>query len=121
VAVFVPIAFMGGIVGKFFYPFGITVAVAVLVSLFVSFTLDPMLSRMARPPRGMHQARFVGPVLRALIVLWIVSMQSMESCLAGCCRRASGRIGTKVPKTKLSIGVPTIGIGARYAPWMPAI
>ena len=35
---------MGGIIGKFFYPFGITVVVAVLVSLFVSFTLDPMLS-----------------------------------------------------------------------------
>ena len=44
IAVFVPIAFMGGIVGRFFYEFGITVAFAVLVSLFVSFTLDPMLS-----------------------------------------------------------------------------
>ncbi|MEJ2110412.1 MAG: efflux RND transporter permease subunit [Acidobacteriota bacterium] len=43
-AVFVPIAFMKGIVGRFFYEFGITVAFAVLVSLFVSFTLDPMLS-----------------------------------------------------------------------------
>jgi hydrophobe/amphiphile efflux-1 (HAE1) family protein len=49
-AVFVPVAFMGGIVGKFFYPFGITVAVAVLVSLFVSFTLDPMLSSIWRDP-----------------------------------------------------------------------
>jgi hydrophobe/amphiphile efflux-1 (HAE1) family protein len=49
-AVFVPVAFMGGIVGKFFYPFGITVAVAVLVSLFVSFTLDPMLSSVWRDP-----------------------------------------------------------------------
>jgi hydrophobic/amphiphilic exporter-1 (mainly G- bacteria), HAE1 family len=44
IAVFVPIAFMKGIVGQFFYEFGITVAFAVLVSLFVSFTLDPMLS-----------------------------------------------------------------------------
>jgi hydrophobic/amphiphilic exporter-1 (mainly G- bacteria), HAE1 family len=44
IAVFVPIAFMKGIVGKFFYEFGITVAFAVLISLFVSFTLDPMLS-----------------------------------------------------------------------------
>src|SRR6185295_18539555 len=37
VAVFVPIAFMKGIVGQFFFQFGLTVAVAVLVSLFVSF------------------------------------------------------------------------------------
>ncbi|MDW8353761.1 MAG: efflux RND transporter permease subunit [Bryobacterales bacterium] len=44
VAVFVPVAFMGGIIGRFFYQFGITVACAVLVSLYVSFTLDPMLS-----------------------------------------------------------------------------
>ena len=44
IAVFVPVAFMKGIVGRFFYEFGITVAFAVLVSLFVSFTLDPMLS-----------------------------------------------------------------------------
>ncbi len=43
-AVFVPVAFMKGIVGRFFFAFGITVAFAVAVSLFVSFTLDPMLS-----------------------------------------------------------------------------
>ena len=44
VAVFLPVAFMGGIIGKFFFQFGVAVSVAVLVSLFVSFTLDPMLS-----------------------------------------------------------------------------
>ena len=44
VAVFVPVAFMKGIIGRFFFQFGITVAFAVLISLFVSFTLDPMLS-----------------------------------------------------------------------------
>jgi len=44
VVVFVPIAFMGGIVGQFFQQFGITVATATLFSLFVSFTLTPMLA-----------------------------------------------------------------------------
>ncbi len=44
VAVFVPVAFMKGIVGRFFFQFGITVTFAVIISLFVSFTLDPMLS-----------------------------------------------------------------------------
>jgi hydrophobic/amphiphilic exporter-1 (mainly G- bacteria), HAE1 family len=52
VAVFVPIAFMSGIVGKFFFQFGVTVTVAVLVSLFVSFTLDPMLSSVWHDPPG---------------------------------------------------------------------
>ncbi|TAL15549.1 RND transporter [bacterium] len=50
IAVFVPVAFMKGIVGRFFFSFGITVAFAVLVSLFVSFTLDPMLSSRWHDP-----------------------------------------------------------------------
>jgi hydrophobe/amphiphile efflux-1 (HAE1) family protein len=50
VAVFVPVAFMDGIIGRFFLQFGITVTVAVLVSLFVSFTLDPMLSSVWPDP-----------------------------------------------------------------------
>nr|WP_307726447.1 efflux RND transporter permease subunit [Trichlorobacter sp.] len=49
-AVFVPVAYMRGIVGRFFFPFGITVSFAVLVSLFVSFTLDPMLSSRWHDP-----------------------------------------------------------------------
>ncbi|MDP1833123.1 MAG: efflux RND transporter permease subunit [Geothrix sp.] len=56
-AVFVPVAFMGGIVGRFFFPFAITVAFAVAVSLFVSFTLDPMLSAVWPDPeheKGHH-------------------------------------------------------------------
>ena len=43
-AVFVPIGFMGGLGGQWFKPFALTVACAVLISLFVSFSLDPMLS-----------------------------------------------------------------------------
>jgi HAE1 family hydrophobic/amphiphilic exporter-1 len=49
-AVFIPVAFMGGIVGRFFFSFGIVVAFAVTVSLFVSFTLDPMLSAVWPDP-----------------------------------------------------------------------
>lgn len=41
--IFVPVAFMGGMVGRFFSSFGLTVAFAVMMSLFVSFTLTPML------------------------------------------------------------------------------
>ncbi|MGO4380612.1 efflux RND transporter permease subunit [Pseudoduganella sp. RAF19] len=50
VAVFVPVAFMKGLIGRFFLQFGVTVAVSVLVSLFVSFTLDPMLSSVWHDP-----------------------------------------------------------------------
>src|SRR4051812_13721630 len=50
VAVFFPVAFMGGMIGRIFMQFGVTVAFAVLVSLFVSFTLDPMLSSIWADP-----------------------------------------------------------------------
>ncbi|PVY55906.1 MULTISPECIES: efflux RND transporter permease subunit [unclassified Simplicispira] len=50
VAVFLPIGFMGGIIGKFFHEFGITIVAAVLISMFVSFTLDPMLSSIWEDP-----------------------------------------------------------------------
>ncbi|MEW5878989.1 MAG: efflux RND transporter permease subunit [Pseudomonadota bacterium] len=50
VAVFLPVGFMGGIIGRFFHQFGITVVAAVLISLLVSFTLDPMLSSVWYDP-----------------------------------------------------------------------
>ena len=52
VAVFLPVGFMGGIIGRFFHQFGLTVVSAVLISMFVSFTLDPMLSSIWRDPQA---------------------------------------------------------------------
>lgn len=54
VAVFIPVAFMKGIVGKFFFEFGITVTVAVLISLFVSLTFTPMLTSRFLSYRQKH-------------------------------------------------------------------
>ncbi|MBQ0937357.1 efflux RND transporter permease subunit [Ideonella paludis] len=56
VAVFVPVAFMGGGAGEWFRPFGLTVVASVLVSLLISFTLDPMLSAFWGDPPGHHHA-----------------------------------------------------------------
>jgi len=55
VAVFVPVAFMGGGAGEWFRPFAVTVVASVLVSLFISFTLDPMLSAYWGDPPGHSQ------------------------------------------------------------------
>ncbi|GIV07081.1 MAG: multidrug ABC transporter [Fimbriimonadales bacterium] len=58
VVVFLPIAFMGGVTGQFFRPFGLTVAFIVLVSLWVSFTLTPMLaSRLYRQGEAVEEPR----------------------------------------------------------------
>ena len=60
VAVFVPIAFMGGIAGQWFKPFALTMASSVLVSLFISFSLDPMLSaHWPDPHRPEHRKAWI--------------------------------------------------------------
>ena len=58
VAVFVPVAFMPGVSGEWFRPFALTVVASVMVSLFISFTLDPMLSAFwGDPPGAQHAPR----------------------------------------------------------------
>jgi len=67
-AVFVPVAFMRGIIGRFFYQFGMTVTCAVLISLFVSFTLTPMLSSrfLSMPERHGWIYRWIEAALNGL-------------------------------------------------------
>jgi HAE1 family hydrophobic/amphiphilic exporter-1 len=67
VAVFVPVAFMKGLIGRFFYEFGLTVAFAIMISLFVSFTLTPMASsRMLRHAKPGALSRAIGKLLDGL-------------------------------------------------------
>jgi HAE1 family hydrophobic/amphiphilic exporter-1 len=65
VCVFAPVAFMQGVAGQWFKPFALTIACAVLVSLFVSFSLDPMLSAYWPDPQlEAHERK--NPIARAL-------------------------------------------------------
>jgi HAE1 family hydrophobic/amphiphilic exporter-1 len=58
-AVFIPVLFMGGILGRLFQEFAVTIGIAILVSGFVSLTLTPMLcSRFLRAPREERHGRF---------------------------------------------------------------
>jgi HAE1 family hydrophobic/amphiphilic exporter-1 len=69
VVIFLPVAFMGGMVGRFFSSFGLTVAFAILMSLFVSFTLTPMLcSRFLKldPSEAGHAKSKAGWVYRGV-------------------------------------------------------
>jgi HAE1 family hydrophobic/amphiphilic exporter-1 len=57
-AVFIPVLFMGGIIGRLLHEFAVTISVAILVSGFVSLTLTPMLcSRFLQPPKEAHHGR----------------------------------------------------------------
>ncbi|HEY2432692.1 MAG TPA: efflux RND transporter permease subunit [Vicinamibacterales bacterium] len=68
IAIFVPVGFMGGIVGRFMKSFGLTMSFAILVSLLVSFTLTPMLSarwiksKDPKETKGTKDSRFFRPI-----------------------------------------------------------
>src|SRR6476620_3547641 len=55
VVIFVPVAFMSGQIGRYFYSFGITSSTAIMLSMFVSFTLTPALCAMWLRPQDAHQ------------------------------------------------------------------
>ena len=58
-AVFIPVLFMGGIIGRLFHEFAVVIMVAILISGFVSLSLTPMLcSRFLKPPSGSHNALY---------------------------------------------------------------
>ena len=65
VCVFIPIAFISGMAGQWFKPFALTIACSVLVSLFVSFSLDPMLSAYWADPE-LEEGAHRNPISRAL-------------------------------------------------------
>jgi HAE1 family hydrophobic/amphiphilic exporter-1 len=80
VAVFIPVLFLGGLIGRLFQEFAVTIGVAILVSGFVSLTLTPMLcSRWLRPSaeQGEH-----GRFYRAIETLWERSLAGYERSLA---------------------------------------
>ena len=120
-AVFLPVGFMGGIVGRFMSSFGFTSAFAIAVSLLVSFTLTPMLcSRFVKPPThaaGEHSSKesFILPASwirttprmlkwsmahRKTVVAISVADDSRASCRCSCswartsCRRTISRSTT---------------------------
>lgn len=76
VVVYLPVAFTSGIVGQFFYSYGVTVAVAALASLFVAFTLTPMLSGLwlkdpTKPKTKPHGLRkYFGYLMWPLLKIW---------------------------------------------------
>ncbi len=65
VAVFIPILFMGGIVGRFFFSFAVTISIAILLSGFIALTLTPMLCARMLKPVDHHPAKQPNPISRA--------------------------------------------------------
>jgi HAE1 family hydrophobic/amphiphilic exporter-1 len=81
-AVFLPVLFMGGLVGRLLHEFAVTIAAAILVSGFVSLTLTPMLcSRFLRPPASEHHGRLYAASERGFQALFSAYRRSLDVVL----------------------------------------
>ncbi|WP_342071158.1 efflux RND transporter permease subunit [Yoonia algicola] len=113
VAVFLPVAFMDGIIGRFFLQFGVTVSVAVLISLFIAFTLDPMLSSVWYDPAAEPDAKR-GPLGKLVAVFgrffdWLAL--GYRSVLRWCLRHRITTLGIAVAAFVGSFAiVPLVGV-----------
>ncbi|MCM2333378.1 MAG: efflux RND transporter permease subunit, partial [Anaeromyxobacteraceae bacterium] len=125
VAVFVPVAFMEGIMGRFFYQFGVTVAVAVLISYMVSMTLTPMLSaRILKEHEGQGRlSRAIEGVLTGIearyraILAWALSHRTLTmvgatAVLVGTFFMAGFLKATFIPQQDMSMAKVTVELPA---------
>ncbi|RKX25727.1 MAG: AcrB/AcrD/AcrF family protein [Candidatus Zixiibacteriota bacterium] len=98
--VFLPVAFMEGIVGRFFYQFGMTVAFAVLISLFVAFTLVPMITSRTQMPK--EDSKSLDPktargwwktwlLIRKPLSIWNRAFDTIKPAYIGILRYSLGR------------------------------
>ena len=130
VAVFLPVGFMGGIIGRFFHQFGVTVTAAVLISMFVSFTLDPMLSSIwpdpeahgreqdgATPARRNWYDRSIGRVLAAFSRMVDRFSAFYQRLLAWSLAHRKSTLAIAVASFAIGLALPASGlIGSEFVP-----
>jgi hydrophobic/amphiphilic exporter-1 (mainly G- bacteria), HAE1 family len=124
IAVFLPVGFMGGIIGRFFHQFGVTVAAAVLISMFVSFTLDPMLSAIWHDPAaqggGDKKSLYARTIGRALApfdrsVHWM--SRTYQTMLKWSLKHRLATLGLAVATFFGGLALPVTGlIGTEFVP-----
>jgi hydrophobic/amphiphilic exporter-1 (mainly G- bacteria), HAE1 family len=120
--VFTPIAFMEGIIGQFFYAFGLTVVFATVFSIFISFTLAPLLAaRLLRTNETEHEETEgrLAPLWRR----WDAGYRSVEQGYRGLLRWALARprngwavIGVIFVLSLASLGVAVTFVGGEFIP-----
>ena len=115
-AVFLPVAFMSGIVGRFLFSFGITMAFAIAVSLIVAFTLTPMMAaRMlpVPPPEGEERRR---SFLERMSDRIYNPIQRVYSAILAFCLRRRWVVGIAIFGSCASLAVTTKQVGGDFLP-----
>jgi HAE1 family hydrophobic/amphiphilic exporter-1 len=118
VVVFVPIAFMGGISEQWFAPFALTIACSVLVSLFVSFSLDPMLSSVWADPEveGGRRTR-LGRRLRHFNDWFDRGTAGYRRLIAWALRHPVAMLALALGSFALALALPAVGlVGSAFFP-----
>jgi HAE1 family hydrophobic/amphiphilic exporter-1 len=120
VVVFIPIAFLGGIAGQWFKPFGLTIVCSVLVSLFVSFSLDPMLSAYWPDPHTPIERRpWLSRVLDRFNRWFDRRAEGYKRVIAWALDHRFAMISLAVATFLGALALPMIGlIGAGFVPEM---
>jgi HAE1 family hydrophobic/amphiphilic exporter-1 len=118
VVVFVPIAFMGGLAQQWFAPFALTIAASVLVSLFVSFSLDPMLSAYWPDPRKpLEERSWPGRMLGRFNVWFDRQAANYRQVIAWALDHRLAMLGLALLIFAISVAFPALGIlGTAFLP-----
>jgi hydrophobic/amphiphilic exporter-1 (mainly G- bacteria), HAE1 family len=120
VVVFIPIAFLGGIAGQWFKPFGLTIVCSVLVSLFVSFSLDPMLSAYWPDPHlPLEQRPFISRLLGRFNRWFDRQAERYKGIIAWALDHRIAMVSLAVATFVAALALPALGIvGAGFVPEM---
>ncbi|MFN2399191.1 MAG: efflux RND transporter permease subunit [Gemmatimonadaceae bacterium] len=118
VAVFVPVAFMQGVSGQWFKPFALTIACSVLVSLFVSFSLDPMLSAYWPDPHvPEHKKRWITKKLDKFNHWFNALAGRYRRLIAWALDHRLAMVGIAVASFVLALAMPMMNlVGASFFP-----
>src|SRR4029079_11602580 len=120
VVVFVPIAFLGGLAGQWFKPFGLTIVSSVLVSLFVSFSLDPMLSAYwPDPHKRLEERPFFSRLLGRFNLWFDRRAEGYKRVIAWALDHRVSMVGLAMLTFVAALALPAMGIiGAGLVPDM---
>jgi HAE1 family hydrophobic/amphiphilic exporter-1 len=118
VVVFLPVAFITGIAGQWFKPFALTIACSVLVSLFVSFSLDPMLSAYwPDPDTPMEKRSFISRLLGRFNTWFDRRAEAYKGVIAWALDHRVAMVGLAVGTLVAALALPYYGaVGAGFTP-----
>ena len=118
VVVFLPVAFITGIAGQWFKPFALTIACSVLVSLFVSFSLDPMLSAYwPDPDTPMERRSFVSRLLGRFNAWFDRRAEAYKGVIAWALDHRVAMVSLALASFVAALALPYYGvIGAGFTP-----